>query len=231
MLTKQQQKLLSFIKDFQQGTGVSPSYDEMRLALNQKSKSSVHMLLMGLVERGFIRKLSNRARALEILKYPDMGTPTLIASESSSEQGPILVKEEKKEEASSIGLPFYGVQGTVFPIKSFLSDPEKMISIPKDLISKSSNASYCAIQMSGDALKEMSILDGDILFFKMTHKAEAGKIVLASVDNENIHVKKWEEKDGKIVLSLSNKYMMPQAYGPERVSIKGVMVLLTRKAL
>ncbi|MDC0349244.1 hypothetical protein OAN21_02420 [Alphaproteobacteria bacterium] len=143
--------------------------------------------------------------------------------------GTLTKEEEKREEAPFISLPFYGVQGTVFPIKSFLSDPEKMISIPKDFVPKASNASYSAIQMSGDALKEMSILDKDILFFRMTHKPESGQVVLASVDNENIHMKKWEEKDGKTILSLSNKYMMPQAYDSERVSVKGVMVLLTRK--
>ncbi|MDC0349243.1 hypothetical protein OAN21_02415 [Alphaproteobacteria bacterium] len=87
MLTKQQQKLLSFIKEFQREGGISPSYDEMRLALNQKSKSSIHMLLTGLVERGFIRKLSNRARALEILKYPNTGVSSLVSSELSPERG------------------------------------------------------------------------------------------------------------------------------------------------
>jgi repressor LexA len=234
MLTKQQQRLLFFIKNFQNEHGIAPSYDEMRCALNQKSKSSVHMLLNALVERGFVRKLNNKARAIEVIKFLDRGL-ALSANESVAskiEATECSVSNNMVKDSSVGHFPFYGKQNTIFPLKIFLSSPEKILSIPKgSFFPYLEGHDYCSIQVSGDALKEMAILDNDVLFFKMGSEAEAGQIVLATVDDENIHMKKWEIKDDKVILSLGSKYMIPQVYEADRVSIKATMVALVRKVL
>lgn len=234
VLTRQQQKLLFFIKNFQDQHGISPSYDEMRCALNQKSKSSVHMLLTALVERGFIRKLSNKARAIEVIKFFVPASPVLGVSESIPlrvETPAPLITIEKKTEHSSWDVPFYGKQTTVFSLQTFLSTPDRILTVPKSFISYREGVDYCAIQMSGDSLKEMAILDNDILFFEMGPKEPSHQIVLAVVDDENIHMKRWDVKDDKVVLSLGNKYMIPQVYDMERVQAKGVLVGLSRKTI
>ncbi|HCI48950.1 MAG: hypothetical protein A2977_02530 [Alphaproteobacteria bacterium RIFCSPLOWO2_01_FULL_45_8] len=230
VLTKQQQKLLFFIKSFQDQKGISPSYDEMRCALNQKSKSSVHMLLKALVERGFVRKLNHKARAIEVIKFVNQDS-AFAASEGRplkvEENQPSVVSSQSKDEMLAY-VPFYGKHSTIFSLKTFLSSPEKILSIPKEILFYLEGHDYCALQISGESLKEVAILDDDMLFFKMGVEAHPGQIVLAVVDDETVHMKKWEITDGKVVLSLGSKYMMPQVYDRDRVSIKGVMVALGR---
>lgn len=232
MLTKQQQKLLSFIKDFQDKNGISPSYDEMRCGLNQKSKSSVHMLLSALVERGFVRKLSHKARAIEVLKFVGPVSPAIAVAEAV----PTLAIENsvgdtanRTASESFCYVPFYGKQATIFPLKTFLSSPEKILTVPKDLVSYEDGQDCCAFQVSGDTLKEMAILDNDVLFFKMGPSHQPGQLVLAVVDEETVHMKKWDLRDGKVILSCGNKYMMPQVYDADRVQVKGVLAALNRK--
>jgi repressor LexA len=234
VLTKQQQKLLFFIKTFQDKNGISPSYDEMRCALNQKSKSSVHMLLNALMERGFVRKLSHKARAIEVLKFVGPVSPAIAVAEAAPalalETAPLTTADRTLNE-SFCYVPFYGKQATIFPLKTFLSSPEKILTVSKDLVSHGEGQDCCAFQVSGDSLKEMAILDNDILFFKMGSTHQPGQLVLAVVDEETVHMKKWDLRDGKVILSCGNKYMMPQVYEADRVHVKGVLVGLTRQTV
>lgn len=234
MLTKQQQKLLFFIKGFQDENGISPSYDEMRCALNQKSKSSVHMLLNALVERGFIRKLNNKARAIEVIKSTARGSVALAVQENSySKEQKISCSGDDLivHGSSEISVPFYGKQPSVFPLTVFLNPPEKNLPFSKESFTYMPDYDYCAFQISGDSFKEMAILDEDIVLFKLGGDPIVGQLVLAVVDDESIHMKKYELQEGKVILSAANKYMMPQVYDAERVRIKGHIVGIIRKFL
>ena len=234
MLTKQQQKLLVFIKEFQDENGISPSYDEMRCALNQKSKSSVHMLLTALVERGFVRKLNNKARAIEVIKSVHRSPLVLAASEGLPVKDQEISSDvicKSSEYSELVSVPFYGEQPSIFPLSVFLSNPEKVLALSKDSFSYTPAQDYCAFQVSGDSLKELAILNHDTVVFKMGTEVAPGQLVLAVVDDENIQMKKYELQDGKIILSAANKYMMPQVYDQDRVRIKGCMAGLIRKYL
>lgn len=226
MLTKQQKKLLLFIEGFQKEKGISPSFDEMRCAMEQKSKSSIHTLLSGLVERGFVRKLNNRARALEIIKHPDLSlnTPAFLVAESKPSP-----KKDQSNDDDIITVPFFGAQTTVFPLKLFLSNPHQILRIPKSFLGAASHM-VSAIQIKGDSLKELGILDNDMVFFDETHTSKAGEVVLAVTSDDMIHVRRWEEREGKVLLSTNSKYMMPEVFEKDQIKIIGTMIGLSRKA-
>lgn len=234
MLTKQQKKLLTFIQDFQLKNGISPSYDEMRTALNQKSKSSVHMLLNALVERGFVRKLNNKARAIEILKnIPSFG-PSLAACSVKEDFSMSVAKPQTTiaiqtlSQEGTVQIPFYGDHATPFPFSVFLMPAQSTLSFPKNSFHYQEGADYCCLKIKGDSLKDLAILDEDILIFKMDHNASSGQVVLALVEDESFHIKKYEQQDSKIILSAANKYMMPQVYDHQQVRVKGCLVALVR---
>ncbi len=230
MLTKQQKRLLSFIHSFQQENGISPSFEEMRHAMNQKSKSSVHTLLNGLIERGFVKKLTNRARALEIIKDPNF-TPLAFSAREASPLTANPLSSNKVAPSNMVSVSFLGSHSAVFSAKIFLSNPKQIIQIPSALLNTAPTSDLSAIQISGDSFKESGILDGDILYFEMGATPKNGDVVLALVGDDMVHLKKWERKGDKIILSTSSKYMMPQVFDKDQIHIKGTIVGVTRKFL
>ena len=232
MLTKQQKKLLSFIEFFQKEHGISPSFDEMREAMAQKSKSSVHTILNALVERGFIRKLSNRARALEVLRHPESLTSFSVRESAFRPEANLihspLSEAVIKGNSTFVSIPFYGSLPMVFSSKVFLSAPLEMIDLSPSFLDPPKDSDMIALKIKGDNLKEAGIHDADTVYFNMSAIPQNGDIVLALVEGDTIHLKKWEQKGNKIILSTSSKYMMPQAYDIDEVHPKGVLIGLSR---
>ncbi|UNM06018.1 MAG: hypothetical protein H6925_06045 [Holosporaceae bacterium] len=167
MLTKQQKRLLSFIQSFQQENGISPSFEEMRHAMNQKSKSSVHTLLNGLIERGFVKKLTNRARALEIIKDPNFTSLAFSARETAPLIPKPMPSSNESMPSNMVSVSFLGGHSAVFSAKVFLSNPKQVMQLPCSLLSTTASSDLSAIQINGDSFKESGILDGDILYFEM----------------------------------------------------------------
>ncbi len=228
MLTKKQHELLVFINGRLQETGVCPSFDEMKDALGLKSKSGIHRLITGLEERGFVRRLPHRARALEILRLADSTTantppnfdPKVIRGTFNEGLRGAPVAESKE----SVELPLYGRIAAGTPIEA-LRDPENAVIVPPDMVGK---GKHYALEVAGDSMIEAGILDGDVAIIREGKTADNGAIVVALVDDNEVTLKRLRRKGQSIALEPANASYETRIFGPDQVKIQGTLVGLMR---
>ncbi|WIM13970.1 transcriptional repressor LexA [Enhydrobacter sp.] len=247
MLTRKQSELLLFINKRLNDAGVSPSFDEMKEALRLKSKSGIHRLITGLEERGFLRRLPHRARALQVLKLPDAAglpapnvTPLLVEARRSGmaepregfvpqvvrgERAPLAGAFQVANEAHALSLPLYGRIAAGTPIEA-LRDNSTTIDVPVSLLA--SGAHYC-LEVQGDSMIEAGIQDGDIVIIKSADTAETGDIVVALIDDAEATLKRLRKKGASIALEPANAAYETRIFGPDRVKIQGRLAGLYRR--
>jgi repressor LexA len=223
MLTAKQRELLIFIQNRLEETGVSPSFEEMKEALDLKSKSGVHRLISALEERGFIRRLPNRARALEVLKQPDDVAATRVANDTVSR---IATPPARQPEAANdvIDVPLHGRIAAGMPIEAFESD--RSLPVPAALLGP---GNHYALEVSGDSMIEAGIFDGDYALVKRTDTARDGEIVVALVRNEEATLKYLRHENGRIRLDPANALYDPQIYDDSEVQVQGKLAGLLRR--
>ena len=214
MLTAKQRELLIFIDDRLKQDGVSPSFDEMREALDLKSKSGVHRLISALEERGFIRRLPNRARALEVLKLPETRGATVTAIRPVAPAPANDTMEIPLHGKIAAGTPIEALQGT----ESF--------AVPAALLGP---GEHYALEVSGDSMVEEGILDGDFALIRKADTAHDGEIVVALIDNEEATLKTFRREGNMIRLDPANRHYEAQRYDPRRVQIQGRLAGLIRR--
>lgn len=239
MLTRKQYELLLFIDQRLKDFGVSPSFDEMKEALDLKSKSGIHRLITGLEERGFIRRLPHRARALEVLKLPEnrlaAAPSTLAVTEErpSPRFSPNVIRGDFSAAlpganvgmaAEAIDLPLYGRIAAGTPIEA-LRDNANTISVPANLLR---SGEHYALTVEGDSMIEAGILDGDIVVIQRCDTAENGTIVVALVDDLEATLKRLRRKGASIALEPANQKYETRIFGPDRVKVQGRLVGLIR---
>jgi repressor LexA len=223
MLTKKQKNLLLFVNRKIRSTGVSPSYEEMKNALNLKSKSGIHRLISALEERGFIRRLAHKARALEVLKLPE----TASANDIYNSFSPSVIRggldnESKKSNINEV--PILGKIAAGTPIEAIQNEVNK-ISLPEEL---SNNGEHFGLKVSGDSMIGAGINDGDTVIVKKTSAADNGQIVVALIDDHEAMLKRIRKKGKVIALESANKRYETKIFGPDRVKVQGVLVSLYR---
>ena len=231
MLTKKQHQLLLFIRDRMARDGVAPSFDEMKEALKLKSKSGIHRLITALEERGFLRRLPHRARALEVMKLPENApapaaagfAPNVITGNFSGAMPGTAVKSSAPQE--TIDLPLYGKIAAGTPIEA-LRNPGEHIGVPGAMLGA---GDHYALMIEGDSMEEAGILDGDTVNIKRCDSAENGTIVVALVDNEEATLKRLRRKGESIALEPCNKSYETRIFGPDRVRVQGRLVGLMRR--
>jgi len=233
MLTKKQRELLLYINQRLTATGVSPSFDEMKDALNLKSKSGIHRLVSGLEERGFLRRLPHRARALEVVKLPEASaagapnersrfSPTVIRGDFTGS----LPGTPVAPDAAAVELPLYGRIAAGTPIEA-LRDQSTTVGVPTSMLSRSSE--HYALEVSGDSMIDAGILDGDTVIIQRCDTAENGAVVVALVDNEEVTLKRLRRRKDSIALEPANKAYETRIFGPDRVKVQGRLVALMRR--
>ncbi|HEY6662243.1 MAG TPA: transcriptional repressor LexA [Sphingomicrobium sp.] len=215
MLTAKQRELLMFIDRRLGETGISPSFDEMREALDLKSKSGVHRLISALEERGFIRRLANRARALEVVKLPETRPAATVVPLRPAAPSPANDTIELLLAGRiAAGTPIEALQGTeAFPVPAALLGPGE----------------HYALEVSGDSMVDEGILDGDFALIRKTEVARDGEIVVALVNNEEATLKTFRREGNMIRLDPANRHYEPQRYRPEQVQIQGRLAGLIRR--
>ena len=223
MLTKKQKNLLVFINKKIRSTGVSPSYEEMKNSLNLKSKSGIHRLITALQERGFIRRLPHKARALEVLKLPE----TASANDIYNSFSPSVIKggldlENSKKNINEI--PVLGQIAAGTPIEAIQNEVSR-VALPESL---SKNGEHFGLKVSGDSMIEAGIKDGDTIVVKKTNIANNGQIVVALIDDHEAMLKRIRKKGKVIALESANKRYETKIFGPDRVKVQGVLVSLYR---
>jgi repressor LexA len=216
MLTKKQHELLSYIHERLAETGVSPSFEEMKEALELKSKSGVHRLISALEERGFIRRLPNRARALEVTKMPDVK-----AGAAAAPKAPLQVPQPAND---IIELPLHGRIAAGTPIEALQGT--ESLSVPAALLGP---GEHYALEVAGDSMVEEGILDGDYALVRKTDIARDGEIVVALINNEEATLKTFRREGQMIRLDPANRNYDPQRYRPDQVQIQGKLAGLLRR--
>ncbi|CCQ73966.1 transcriptional repressor LexA [Magnetospira sp. QH-2] len=237
MLTKKQYELLTFIDARLRESGVSPSYDEMKDALGLASKSGIHRLITGLEERGFIRRLPHRARALEVVKLPeniddalppapaktrDAFAPNVIQADFR-----ILGSEPARPSDDTVRLPLYGRIAAGTPIEA-LRDPGSAVEVPAGLLAQGRGDHY-TLEVDGDSMIEAGILDGDTVIIQQCSAADTGEIVVALVENQEVTLKRLRKKGHSVALEPANARYETRIYGPDQVQIQGRLVGLLRQ--
>ena len=212
MLTAKQRELLQFIHDRLKQSGVSPSFDEMREALDLKSKSGVHRLISALEERQFIRRLPNRARALEVIKMPE------VAPAPQPSRGMPIAANDTLE------IPLHGRIAAGTPIEALQGT--ESFSVPAALLGP---GEHYALEVSGDSMVEEGILDGDFALIRKVDTARDGEIVVALIDNEEATLKTYRREGQMIRLDPANRSYEPQRYDEGRVQIQGRLAGLIRR--
>jgi repressor LexA len=242
MLTRKQHELLLYIHKHLGDHGVSPSFDEMKEALNLKSKSGIHRLISGLEERGFIRRLPHRARALEVLRLP--GEPSAQGGGDAGRAGagqpqpapggnvvqanfraPTVPEPDVSQAAQSLHLPLFGRIAAGTPIEA-LRDESAFVEIPPTMVGDGDH--YC-LEVEGDSMIEAGIHDGDTVVIRRGEHAEPGAIVVALVDGEEATLKRMRRRGYSIALEPANAAYETRIYPPERVKVQGRLVALLRR--
>jgi repressor LexA len=239
MLTKKQHQLLLFIRDRLNSSGVSPSFDEMKEALNLKSKSGIHRLITALEERGFLRRLPHRARALEVVKLPEETVAAERHEEKATRPGGFAANVitgkfsgalpgasvQPANTAESFELPLYGKIAAGTPIEA-LRNPNEHVGVPAAMMS---SGDHYALSVEGDSMVDAGILDGDVVVIRRCDTAENGTIVVALVDNEEATLKRLRRKGDTVALEPANKAYETRIFGPDRVRVQGRLVGLLRR--
>jgi len=234
MLTRKQQLLLLFINENLQNDGVAPSFEEMKESLGLRSKSGVHRLIKGLEERGFIRRLPHRARALEVIKLPnDSGISVRKGSiphgiTQNVVRGEFLGhRNEDHAQASSntsVDLPLFGRIAAGTPNEA-LKDSNQYVDVPSSMISKQD---CYALEIAGDSMMDAGILDGDIAIIERASTAENGEIVVALIDDHEATLKRLRKKGASIALEPANRAYETRIFGPDQVKVQGRVIGLIR---
>lgn len=222
MLTSKQKELLLFIHSRIKETGVSPSFDEMKEALDLASKSGIHRLITALEERGFLRRLPHRARALEVLKLPDSVTPSAPPRGRGQFRPSVVGAASARPQG---GIPIIGKIAAGVPIEAMQNEIGR-VEAPSDLGDPSD---LFALEVQGDSMIHAGILDGDIAILKRTETANNGDIVVALVDEEEATLKRFRKKGNSIALEAANPAYETRIFGPDRVRVQGKLVGLHRK--
>ncbi|WP_420337757.1 transcriptional repressor LexA [Roseibium sp.] len=236
MLTRKQYELLMFIHERLKETGVPPSFDEMKDALDLRSKSGIHRLITALEERGFIRRLPNRARAMEVVRLPDSIAPGLGAPRPRGSFSPEVIEGSlgkpapapapaPEPVATSTEIPVMGRIAAGVPIEAIQTHSHS-ISVPPELLGK---GEHYALEVRGDSMIEAGILDGDTVLIRRTESADSGDIVVALVDDEEATLKRLRKKGASIALEAANPAYETRIFGPGRVRVQGKLVSLFRR--
>ena len=223
MLTKKQKNLLLYINKKIRSSGVSPSYEEMKNSLNLKSKSGIHRLISALEERGFIRRLAHKARALEVLKLPETASANDIYNSFSPSviKGGLDTSDTKK---SMSDIPVLGKIAAGTPIEAIQNEVSR-VTLPETL---SKNGEHFGLKVSGDSMIEAGINDGDTVIVKKTNTANNGEIVVALIDDDEAMLKRIRKKGKVVALESANRNYETKIFGPDRVKVQGVLVSLYR---
>jgi len=223
MLTKKQRNLLIFINKKIRSTGVSPSYDEMKNSLNLKSKSGIHRLISALEERGFIKRLPHKARALEVLKLPE----TASANDIYNTFSPSIIKgglDDTDSKSTNEEISVLGNIAAGTPIEAIQNEVSK-VSLPVEFHKK---GDFFGLKIQGDSMIEAGINEGDTVIIKKANYADNGQIVVALVDENEAMLKRIRRKGNSVALESANKNYETKIFGPDRVKIQGVLVSLYR---
>ena len=224
MLTKKQKNLLLFINKKLRSTGVSPSYEEMKESLNLKSKSGIHRLISALEERGFIKRLAHKARALEVVKLPE----TASANDIYNSFSPSVIKggldNDEVEKNTSDEIPVLGNIAAGTPVEAIQNEVTR-IPLPSNI---EKNGEYFGLNVQGDSMIEAGINDGDTVIVKKTETAENGKIVVALIDDHEAMLKRIRRKGKTVALESANRNYETKIFGPDRVKVQGILVSLYR---
>ncbi|MGQ2989899.1 MAG: transcriptional repressor LexA [Brevundimonas sp.] len=225
MLTKKQHELLMFIHERIQETGVSPSFDEMKEALDLASKSGIHRLITALEERGFIRRLAHRARALEVTRMPDEATPVrgrgVFRPEVVDGGRPVAVTPANDTRE----LPLLGKIAAGTPIAAIQHERERY-PVPESMLG---SGDHYMLEIEGDSMIEAGILNGDLVVIKRGDTANSGEIVVALVEGEEATLKRLRKKGGSIALEPANRAYETRIFGPDQVEVQGKLVGLIRR--
>lgn len=227
MLTRKQHELLRFIQNKLEETGISPSFEEMKDALDLKSKSGVHRLISALEERGFIRRLPNRARALEVLRQPEDVTSKPIPAAANTNTAVSAIRPPAATPAPAndvIEIPLHGRIAAGVPIEAL--EGQSSLPVPAALLGA---GEHFALEVSGDSMIEAGILDGDYALIKRVDTARDGEIVVALVRGEEATLKYLRRQDGRIRLDPANSAYEPQIYEPGEVIVQGKLAGLLRR--
>tara|TARA_B100001029_G_C14845105_1_gene330540 strand:- start:9 stop:689 length:681 start_codon:yes stop_codon:yes gene_type:complete len=223
MLTKKQKNLLMFINKKLRSSGVSPSYEEMKESLNLKSKSGIHRLISALEERGFIKRLAHKARALEVVKLPE----TASANDIYNSFSPSVIKgglDNTNLVELDSEIPVLGSIAAGTPIEAIQNEVSR-IPLPENI---EKNGEYFGLKVSGDSMIEAGINDGDTVIIKKTDTAENGKIVVALIDDHEAMLKRLRRKGKTVALESANRNYETKIFGPDRVKVQGILVSLYR---
>ncbi|MBB4064911.1 transcriptional repressor LexA [Gellertiella hungarica] len=238
MLTRKQQELLLFIHERMKESGIPPSFDEMKDALDLASKSGIHRLITALEERGFIRRLPNRARALEVIKLPEAYTPSLQPRRGFSPSviegslgkpqpapAPAKPAPVAANESNSVPVPVMGRIAAGVPISAIQNNTHE-ISVPAEMLS---GGDHYALEVKGDSMIDAGILDGDTVIIRNTASATPGDIVVALVDDEEATLKRFRRKGASIALEAANPAYETRIFAADRVKVQGKLVGLIRR--
>jgi repressor LexA len=238
MLTRKQHELLTFIDRHLTATGFSPSFEEMKAALNLKSKSGIHRLISALEERGFLRRRHHRARALEVVRLPEDMTARLPAEVPGGEEAPAftpnvirgdftgrLTGVRSAGSAGAVQLPFYGRIAAGLPIEA-LRETGSHFEVPLALLGA---GEHYALEVAGDSMIDAGIHDGDTVIIRKGEQADSGQIVVALVDDAEVTLKRLRKRGNSIALEPANPAHNLQIYPADKVKVQGRLVALLRK--
>ncbi|MBP0492356.1 transcriptional repressor LexA [Pararoseomonas indoligenes] len=244
MLTRKQHELLTFIDKHLRDTGFSPSFEEMKEALNLKSKSGIHRLITALEERGFLKRRAHRARALEVLRVPESLAPRAVQAMHASPQpavaaapsfAPNVIRGNfapnlpgavrTANDAAAVHLPLYGRIAAGLPIEA-LRDMGESVEVPAAMLG---GGEHYALEVSGDSMIEAGILDGDTVIIRRGDTADNGSIVVALVDENEVTLKRLRRRGNSIALEAANPRFETRIFGPDRVKVQGRLVGLVRR--
>ena len=224
MLTKKQKNLLLFINKKLRSTGVSPSYEEMKESLSLKSKSGIHRLISALEERGFIKRLAHKARALEVIKLPE----TASANDIYNSFSPSVIKggldEENLNNSNDTEIPVLGKIAAGTPVEAIQNEVSR-IPLPANI---EKDGEFFGLKVQGDSMIEAGINDGDTVIVKKTDTADNGKIVVALIDDHEAMLKRIRRKGKTVALESANRNYETKIFGPDRVKVQGILVSLYR---
>jgi repressor LexA len=235
MLTRKQFELLMFIHERLKEAGVPPSFDEMKEALDLRSKSGIHRLITALEERGFIRRLPHRARALEVVKLPESVAPSLMASRQKGAFSPNVIQGSlgrlKPMSPTIDGTP----RGAMVPVMgriaagvpvSAIQDHTHNIAVPPEILG---SGDHFALEVKGDSMIDAGIFDGDTVVIRKSDTAQTGEIVVALIDDAEATLKRLRRKGDSIALEAANSAYETRIFGPDRVKVQGKLVGLIRR--
>ncbi|MDP7376223.1 MAG: transcriptional repressor LexA [Alphaproteobacteria bacterium] len=219
MLTGKQHQLLSYLIDYQAEKDITPSFDEMRVAIGLASKSGIHRLVSALEERGYIRKLPNRARAIEILRHPGSGPETHKAGTN------VIAADFTPTNSAIVQLPLLGRIAAGTPIEA-LSDPSSYMDVPAGLVA---SGEHFALEIVGDSMVEAGIHDGDMVIIRRSDTASSGEIVVALIEDSEATLKTFRREAGRVALEPANSAYETRYFSTDKVRIQGRLTGLIRQ--